>query len=325
MSQVKTVNVSNDYLRPEDVNNYSATDLPTIDIRNGSQWGALPVVGNVENGASINDWMHEQQYLRNDLIPVVLSVPKGFELLPNADQWKQAVKAMLEVHAKTIDGLDSSLTVDKVDKDLGLSGAKFSEVANVTRASSTVSITVEERYGTPFEILLDVWIRVLLRDPDLKAPLITRIADASALPKVWSPEWTTMSAIFIEPDILLRKPIRAFLVSNMFPSANADIVGKKDKSAGREGKVMTIELGGWSIPSTNNRVMKLANDILTKLKLYELDPDQILLPITEIDTSLAEVPEQDIYYEGVNHGVDTDNMGDTGADRNYNTDNQANV
>jgi len=299
MSQTKTVNVNNDYLKADDTTPANSTDLPTIDIRNGSQWGALPVIGGVENGANINEWMHEQQYLRNDLIPVVLSVPKGFELLPNSDQWKQAVKSMLEVHAKTIDGLDMSLTVDKVDKDLGLSGAKFSEVANVTRASSTVSITVEERYGNPFEILLDVWIRVLLRDPDLKAPLITRIANAENLPTVWSPEWTTMSAIFIEPDILLRKPIRSFLVSNMFPNGNPELIGKKDKSAGREGKTITIELGGFAIPSTNRRVHKLATEILTNLKLYELDSDNIMLPITVADESLAEVQDQDIYYDGV--------------------------
>lgn len=300
MSQTKTVNVSNEYLNPDDSNPASTTDLPTIDIRNGGQWGALPILGGVENGVNINQWLHEQQYLRNDLIPIVLSVPKGFELLPNANQWKQAAKAMLEVHAKTIDGLDSSLTVDKVEKDLGLSGAKFAEVANVTRATSTVSITVEERYGNPFEILLDVWIRVLLRDPDLQAPLITRIATAENLPKVWSPEWSTMSAIFIEPDVLLRKPIRAFLVSNMFPNGNPELLGKKDKSASREGKVITIELGGWAIPSTNNRVMKLANEILTNLKLYELNPDDILLPIAKGDESLAEVVGEDIYYDSTN-------------------------
>lgn len=300
MSQTKTINVSNEYLKPSDSTEASTTGLPTIDIRNGGQWGALPILGGVENGVNVNQWLHEQQYLRNDLIPIVLSVPKGFELLPNADQWKQAVKAMLEVHAKTIDGLDASLTVDKVEKDLGLSGAKFAEVANVTRATSTVSITVDERYGNPFEILLDVWIRVLLRDPDLQAPLITRIADADLLPAVWSPEWSTMSAIFIEPDVLLRKPIRAYLVSNMFPNGNPELLGKKDKSASREGKVITIELGGWAIPSTNNRVMKLARDILTNLKLYELNPDDLLLPVAKGDESLAEVVGEDIYYDSTN-------------------------
>lgn len=299
MAQIKTININNDYLKPDDPEQYTANNIPTIDIRHGGQWGALPLIGGIENDVSINEWMHEQQYMKRDVIPVVISVPKLFELLPNADAWKQAVKAMVEVHAKTIEGLNSSLTVATSEHDLGLSGAKYKEVTDVTRESTDITITVEEKNGNPFEILLDVWIRYGLLDPDLKAPLITRIVEEDKLPSTWSAEWTTMSVLFIEPDILLRKPVHAWLVSNLFPTSNPDITGKKDKQAGRETKSMSINLGGFAIPHTNKRVMKLASTVLNNLKLWSLDPEMILLPSDTVDPSLAEVEGTGIYYDGV--------------------------
>lgn len=313
MAQDTTTNFNNDFIKPDDANQYSADGLPTLDIKHGGQWGALPAMGALDNGASINEWMHDQQYLKRDLIPIVISVPKMFELFPNTDSWKQAVKAMLEVHAKTIDGLNSSLSVNKTDKELGLSGAKFEEVSDVTRESSSVAITVDEKYGNPFEILLDVWIRYGLLDPDLKAPLITRIASEDLLPNVWSPEWYAMSAIFIEPDVLLRKPIHAWLVNNMFPDANPDITGKKDKNSGRDGKTISITLGGFAIPHTNKRVMKLAKQVLTNLELWNKDPEDMLLPVDKIDESIANVDGVNIYYDGIKPGTDSNAQGVTGS------------
>lgn len=309
----KTVNINNDYLKPDDANQYVGNGIPTIDIRNGGQWGALPVIGGVENGVAVNEWMHEQQYQRRDLIPIVLSVPKMFNLLPNADAWKQAVKAMIEVHAKTIDGLNSSLTVDTAEHDLGLSGAKFREVIGVTRESSNVSITVEEKDGNPFEILLDVWIRYGLEDPDLKAPLITRVANDEELPEQFGPEWTTMSVLFIEPNALYRKVVHAWLVSNMFPTSNPDIIGKKDKSASREFKSMSIELGGFAIPHTNKRVKKLADTVLANLELWKKDPEDILLPSDTVDPSIAEVDGVNIYYDGIKPGTGGNAQGSAGS------------
>jgi len=149
--------------------------------------------------------------MKRDVIPVVLQVPKGFGLLPNKDAWKEAVKALFEVHAKTIEGLNSSLTVEHQEHQLGLSGATMREPGNVNREATSITLGgVLERYGNPFEILLDVWVRYLMMDPDLKAPLITRVVDADALPKAWTSEWYSCTVLFIEPDPLYRTVIHAW-------------------------------------------------------------------------------------------------------------------
>jgi len=273
-------------------------EVPAIDINKGGQWGLLPRIGGVNNDAAIHEWMNEQAYSKRDLIPIVMQVPRMFDLLANPKDWKTAVKAMVEVHAKTIDGLNASLNVETSEHELGLSGASFKEIADVKRETTSVSITLTEKYGTPFEILLDTWIRYGMMDPDLKAPLITRITAADVLPKAWTADWYTMTVLFIEPDPLYRTPIHAWLVSNLFPTSNPDITGKKDKNSGREVKEISLDLGGFAIPSTNKRVKQLAVTVLNNLKLWSVDSEDILLPTDKIEASLDAPTDDDVNYEG---------------------------
>jgi len=276
----------------------SYPEIASLDIHKGGQWGLLPRLGGVNNDTAIHEWMHEQAYQKRDVIPVVLQVPRMFDLLPNSKEWKTAVKSLLEVHAKTIDGLNSSLTVDVNEHELGLSGATFKEVADVKREATSVTITIDERMGIPFEILLDTWVRYGLMDPDLKAPLITRIIDAANLPPAWTADWYTVTALFIEPDVLYRQVVRAWLVSNLFPTSVPDLIGKKDKRSGRELKEMSIELGGFAIPSTNKRVRQLAQSVLTNLALWTRDSEDILLPADKVDPTLNSPTDNDVNYEG---------------------------
>jgi len=297
---------------------FYAEDLPTMDIRYGGQWGALPRIGGVDSDKPIHEWMHEQSYLRRDVIPVVLQVPKGFSLLPNPTEWNEAIKALFEVHAKTIEGLNSSLTVEHAEHVLGMSGATMREVGNVTREATSITIGgIQERYGNPFEILLDVWIRYMMMDPDHKTPLITRVAAAETLPKAWTAEWYTCTVMFIEPDPLYRMPVHAWLVSNLYPSGNPDIVGSKDKTAGRATKELSIDMGGFALPHTNKRVKALATKIITNLKLWEKDPEDILLPANTVQTDIENNADMDIFYDGVkgtNGGVADGSDGSSTAD-----------
>ena len=270
--------------------------IASVSLEKGGQFGFLPMIGGIDNEKNISEYMYNQSYLRKDLIAIVLDTPKVFDYLPNPDNWRKAIKAFFEVHAKTIDGIDSSLTVDTNEKETGLSGGKFKEPTNVTRADTNVSIGITEKYGIPFEILLDVWIRYGIMDPDTKSPLATTLPGMEDV-NIYSPEFWTCTVLFIEPDVLLRKATHGWFVGNLFPTSNPDIVGKKDKTAGRELKDMTVEMGGLAIPSTNKRVMDLANTVLDSLKLYTRTPDDILLPATEVAANLKGKSPADIYYE----------------------------
>ena len=304
---IKTINVDSAYLKDQNSETdvgYYLDNVPTIDIRYGGQWGALPRIGGVDNSKPIHEWMHEQAYLKRDVIPVLLQAPRGFTLLPNPEQWREAIKALFEVHSKTIEGLNSSLTVEHQEHQAGLSGASIREPGNVNREATAITLGgILERYGNPFEILLDVWIRYMIMDPDLKAPLITRVAKSDELPDAWTAEWYSCTVMFIEPDPLYRKPVHAWLVSNLYPSGNPDIIGKKDKTAGRELKELSLDMGGFALPPTNIRVKNLAANILNNLKLWDKNPDDILLPADSVDSDISNVGDINIYYDGVKKGT----------------------
>ena len=277
--------------------------IETTDITQGGNWGFLPRIGGLDNDKNIHTWMYNQPYHRRDLIAIVLETPKGFDYLPNPTMWHQAVKALFEVHAKTIDGLDSSLTVDSTETESGLSGGKMKSPSNVTRAESNVTLGgIQEAYGIPFEILLDIWIRYFIMDPDNKAPLITTLPNADKI-TVYDPTYWTCSVVFIEPDVLLRKATHGWLTVNLYPANNPEIVGKKDKTTGRELKELSIEMGGMSVPPTNRRVMDLSNRVLTNIKLYNTTPDEIMLPVVDVAANLKAKPG--MTYEKTGQSVQT--------------------
>jgi len=273
-----------------------ASKLPSVDLRHGGQWGYLPSIGGVRDGKAIHSWMYNQRYIRRDIIPVVLQSPRVFDLLPNSEYWHAAYKALWERHARIIEGLNSSLSVEVGETDLGLEGASLEEPTNVTREKTNVSTTLDEKYGNPIEVLIDINIRFGFMDPDTKAPLLTTLEGAENI-GVHSPEWWTGTVLFIEPDVLQRNVVHSWLVSNLFPRMNPDIIGKKEKKAAKEMKEMTIDWGGLALPPTNIHVRNLAQEILDNMKLYTLTPDQILLPADKVSATLSGFKDMDVYYQ----------------------------
>jgi len=279
-------------------------NLPTYDLRYGGQFGYMPIIGGVDkSGKPIHEWMYNQPYLRRDLIVIVLQTPRMFDLFPNASYWHGAIKALWEVHFKTIDGLNSSLTAEFAESEMGLSGASLEDVSNVEREKINLSASIDEKYGNPVEVLLDVWMRYGMMDPDTKDPLISRL-DPNNKIGAYTPEWKTCTLLAIEPDVLNQRPIHAWLVSNVMPKANPEIIGKKDKKSSRELKNMTIDFTGFALPPTNARVMELASKILENLKLYTKTPNDILLPANDIASNLQDLPNS-VYYSDQNVSAGT--------------------
>ena len=269
-----------------------SSGLNGVDLTKGGQWGFLPIIGGLDDQKKpIHEYMYNSSYLKQDVIPIVLQTPLFFKKLPNGNdgRYDLAVKALFEVHAKSIDGLNSSLTVSTVEEDTGLSGAKFKQPNGTTRADTSITVNLgNERYGLPFETLLDVWIRYGMYDPETKGPLVSKYLDENV--KVYGPEWWTCTVLFIEPDVLFKNVVHAWLVSNLFPTSNPDITGKKSESPTKEQRSLSIEFGGLAIPTTNIGVIDLANKVLKSLKLYERTPDEIKLPVNEIQADLKKEP-----------------------------------
>ena len=88
---------------------------------------------------------------------------------------KAILKHLVEVQAKSIEGLNATITVDYTETPVGGAGEMQEDVSNVTRQRSNPTFTWTEKYGKPINAFLEYWIFQLLGDPESKIPqVVTR-------------------------------------------------------------------------------------------------------------------------------------------------------
>lgn len=258
-----------------------AGNAPVSDISKGGQNGHMARIGKVEDGKYFDEWISNQAYVRRNIIPIVLSYPKFFDFMPEKEKWIEAYKALIELHPLAIDGLTSGLTVEFDEHAIGGAGEMQEEVTNVTRARSTLSFTFKEKQGKAITKFLDEVIRYGYMDPDTKKPLVANlIKDTSAFGGIYSADFTSGTVIFIEPDILQKKVVDAWLCTNMMFKSNGERLGKRDVRAAGEAPELSIE--STSITLNNKAVITLGQSLLEKLTVLSKIPDQDLLPNTNV-------------------------------------------
>lgn len=262
---------------------------PMLDPAFGGQHGWAP---------QLTEWVSNQAAVRRNLIPILLEYPKFFDSMPDSERWIRTLKALVEVHAKSIDGLQATLTVDTADHPFGGAGEMQDEVVNVTRARSNPSFTWIEKYGYPIQTFFTNWIIYGLMDPETKYAGVGTLADASKRPADMLADWYSMSMLFIEPDPTHRKVVKSWVVSNMFPKSAGDNIGKRDLTSPLETIEMSIEFTGISQHNLGSNMF--AQTILDSINITNALP--LIRPsfITQTDVGV------DVELQG--YAVDVDTM-----------------
>ena len=237
---------------------YNQSDAPMLDLDYGGQFGWAP---------SLAEWVSTQAYISRDVVCFVLEAPKFFQLMPNPEKWVSALKALMEVHTITIEGLNMGLTVDTEEHPFGGAGEMMEEYTNVTRARSQVTTTVRDKYGLPIANFLRDWISYGLMDADTKYALIGTRPDA---PEDMLADWYSMTCLFTEPDPTHRRPLKTWIGTGMFPKNTGDIIGRKDKVGGGQGQETTIEWTG--IYQSGIGPNKLAQKLLDSVNFVGANP-----------------------------------------------------
>lgn len=235
-----------------------ASTMPKLDLSYGGQQSWAPV---------LKEWVSNQAYVSRPVIAIVLEVPKFVTLMPDPDKWTQAIKALVEVHSRTIEGLNSALTVDTDTHAVGGAGELQDEIVNVTRARSEVTIGATEKYGRPIQTMIEQWITYGMMDPETKHPLITTIAD---VPDDQLADWYGMSVLFVEPDPLGRTVNKAWIGVNMFPKETGEISGKKDRTSSQE--ILDLSIPFTGIYQYGYGVNQTAQKILDGINLDASNP-----------------------------------------------------
>lgn len=233
---------------------------PMVNLRHGGQHGHSMDIGNYISNAA---------YVSKPVIAFLMEAPRGFQDMADGDALTQALKAIIELHSETIDGLDASVSVEYSDTPVGGSNEVQQDVVNVMRERSSPSHTVTEKYGEAVtNFLLNGWIYPLLGDPETKYPRIVYQGDVQVEDLL--PDYTSATVLYVEPDPTGRKVQKAWLITNMKPSSSIEVVGNKDKRSGGETRQISIEFTG--IQQVGAAVNELAQKKLDEANLAGANP-----------------------------------------------------
>ena len=276
---------------------YSVGDT-TLDLRYGGNYGYSP---------RIDQWLNNKAYIPRDLVPLVITSPRMFELDGNGPQWTQTLKAFIELHCKKIEGYKATLTVNTASQQVR-DEVQQDPTRGVRDRSDPVFSAVEKE-GNPIQKFLEWWITYGILDPDSGRIL------ASSLPKApsdWLADWYTMSLLVFDPDTMFRHVRRAWVSVNMFPLTTGDIIGEKDPD--NDKSILELSIGFSALTVTNEGTRQFAERIVKSISIKHALPANQKFWKNKQDDNIN-VQEGDVgYAAGVKDVVDAQLL----KDRNLN-------
>lgn len=257
---------------------------PMLDPTYGGQFGYSP---------KISELTSNQAYVRRNLIAMLLEAPRFFQLMPESQKWVDTLKSLVELHARTIEGLNAGVTLEFDEHPVGGAGEMQSEITDSKRARSEPSFTFVEKYGRPIQTFLQNWIQYGGMDPDTKYALVGTLSGEE--PKDLLLDWYSATMLFIEPDPLHRKVMKAWLVVGMMPKSTGAIEGKRDLTTASEVLNLTVEFTG--VAQVGLGVNTFAQQLLDNINITNANPYLRPAAVQEISGDVTASTES--YQKGV--------------------------
>lgn len=232
---------------------------PMLDLTMGGQMGFAP---------DLTEWVSNQAYVRRNVFCLLLEAPRFFRYLPEPEKWVATLRSLVELHPKTIEGLNAGLTVEVAETPVGGGGEMQEEFTDVKRARTQPVFTFDEKYGMPIQTFIREWITQGLMDPDSKVANVGTLAGDR--PKDMLADMYSMTCAFIEPDPTHRKVMKSWITTNMFPKGTGDIIGKRDLTSASEILTLNIEFTGVS--QFNLGTNALAQKLLDNININNANP-----------------------------------------------------
>lgn len=246
---------------------------PMIDPTFGGQLGYAP---------NIAEWNSNQAYVKRQLIVVLLEAPKFFQYMPEPQKWIDTLKAMLEVHARTVEGLNAGITLDFDEHPVGGGGEMQQEVIDSKRARSEPTMTIVDKYGMPFQTFLYQYITYGIMDPDTKFALMNTLSGNK--PDDMLADMFTFSALFMEPDPSHRRVTKSWVGVNIMFKGTGEITGKRDLTSALEISTLSLELTG--IYQFNLGTNQFAQTILDNINMTNANPYLRSSPVSQVSADV---------------------------------------
>lgn len=239
-----------------------ATTAPVTNLSYGNQNGYMP---------KPQEYIASASFVQSDVICLLVEAPLGFEYFENPKECRTILKTLVEESAKTIEGLNSTLTVETVDTPIGATSEVHQDIARVTRARTEPVFTFSERMGRAVASFHELWITMLGLTPETSKPGIINF-NTNVKPEMFTPAFKSMTCLFIEPDVSFSRVIRSWLVHNMFPLSSGDITGRRDQQTGGSNIDLSITYSG--VTQVGYHVTQFAQQQLSRLRLIGNHPDE---------------------------------------------------
>ena len=253
------------------------TSHPVLNAAYGGAHGYTPLY---------TEWVNNASYVQRNVIALLMEAPAFFQMMDKPHIWVSTLRSMIELHPKSIEGLNMTLTVETGETPVGGAGEQQEEVINVTRARSTPTFTYNDKYGRPFQRFLEYWITYGLMDPASK---VANIGTMETYPTDMLPDRYSMTCLFIEPDPTHRQVLKSCLCTNMYPKGTGDIVGRRDLTSALTIPELSIEF--TALTQVGAGVDLLGQEMLDAINITQANPNMRKAFVKEIDADVKAVGE----------------------------------
>ena len=233
----------------------------TIDM---SQSGTKQFAPNLANLAA------NTPYVRRNVVPFLIEAPRFFQFAPDPALMVRCLKAFIENHTRTIDGLNQQLTVDTAESPVGGSGERIQTPPNVTRAVSNPTHGTWELQGRAITKFMRWWITYGIGDENTKVPLV--VSNGQVTAEDYDATFYGATVLYVEPDPTFTDVVSAWLCTNMYPTATPAWEGSKDASQLGQNLDINIEFTATSDVSLGTQLF--AKQILQNLNLAGMNPNE---------------------------------------------------
>ncbi|BEG72651.1 virion structural protein [Pseudomonas phage PA1C] len=209
-------------------------------------------------------------YVSRNLVPFLLEAPRFFQYASNSRQLVRSLKALVENHVRTIDGLQQTVTVDTAEAPWGGSGEAIQAATNVTRARSTPSLGCWELQGRAIQRYLKWWITYGIGDENTKIPRI--VAEGNVPPEKYDATFYGATILFVEPDPTFQDVVSAYLCTNMFPLSTGQWESRKD--AAQIGQNLDLSIEFSAMTDVSEGVTMYARQLFRTLNIKGMNPNE---------------------------------------------------
>lgn len=182
-------------------------------------------------------------YTRRPTIAFLMELPNCFKDTDDPEKWGGSLKALIEMHARTIDGIDYTLEVEHVETPFGGGGEMMQTLSKVRRARSVPVFTWVEKVGMPVSRYWNNYILYFMGEPNSNVAGI--IGKGGITPAATYPDYNTFSILFVEPDPTERYALRSTLITNMQPTGQGpEMRMSKDQTSSPEQLQVSLTMTG---------------------------------------------------------------------------------